>query len=468
MSITRRNLLLGSGIGIAGVALGAGAGIGLSSGRGWRYPSDVPRALQISTSETLPKEADVVVIGGGIAGISAALSLNERGLKTVVLEKGVIAGEQSGRAFGWVYTMGWPMETIASAQRGKEIWSGLAAKLGEDVGFRAFGNFTLLSSDDDVAKQEAWLKQAKEVVPQLDGKIIRGAELDALIPGASEKFKGALYSPTDGGGEPQWSVPRMAAAAIRSGVHIVAPCAARTIEREGGKVAGVHTERGYIKAKHVIVAAGAWTSYFTRNAGADFPLLAVNSSMQRVGVVDGALPGAGYGEDYTWRQMANGETSIGIAGRTANLTTDHFRYLGDYISTLTGGYGVKVRLSSDLFATMRMKSAWGPNEVSPFEEVRMLSATVDTEATDIALAALRRAYPQYEKAEVKETWAGMIDVSPDAKPYVDQVQSIPGLYVVCAMANGFTVGPAHGETLAKWINGEDIQLDPKVFGLARF
>ena len=67
MSITRRNLLLGSGIGIAGVALGAGAGIGLSSGRGWRYPSDLPRALQISTSETLPKEADVVVIGRVVA-----------------------------------------------------------------------------------------------------------------------------------------------------------------------------------------------------------------------------------------------------------------------------------------------------------------------------------------------------------------------------------------------------------------
>ncbi len=271
---------------------------------------------------------------------SAALSLNERGLKTVVLEKGVIAGEQSGRAFGWVYTMGWPMETIASAQRGKEIWSGLAAKLGEDVGFRPFGNFTLLSSDDDVAKQEAWLKQAKEVVPQLDGKIIRGAELDALIPGASEKFKGALYSPTDGGGEPQWSVPRMAAAAIRSGVHIVAPCAARTIEREGGKVAGRCGRRR-------IAGRGLWRGLYLASDGK--------------------------------RRNLDRHRRPHCESHDRPL-----RYLGDYISTLTGGYGVKVRLSSDLFATMRMKSAWGPNEVSPFEEVRMLSATVDTEATDMA------------------------------------------------------------------------------------
>lgn len=468
MALSRRNLLLGGGVGIAGGIIGAGVGIGLSSGKGWRMPSDIPRVLQISTSDVLPAEADVVVIGGGIAGISAALALHERGFKTVVLEKGVVAGEQSGRAFGWVYTMGWPLDTVAAAQRGKELWTGMAERLGVDVGFRPYGNFTLLGSDDEIAAQEAALAQAKEIVPQLDGRIIRGAELDALIPGASQKFKGALYSPTDGGGEPQWSVPRMAEAAMRRGVQIVSPCAARTIEREGGKVAGVHTERGYIKAKHVVVAAGAWTSMFTRNAGADFPLLAVNSSMQRVSAVEGSLPGAGYGADFTWRQMANGETSIGIAGRTANITADHFRYLGDYISTLTKGYGVKVRLSSDLFNTMRLKSSWGPHEISPFEEERMLSATVDTQATDEALAALRRAYPQYDKAVVKETWAGMIDVSPDAKPYVDQVADIPGLYVICAMANGFTQGPAHGENIAKWINGEDVKLDPKVYSIARF
>lgn len=468
MAISRRNLLLGSGIGLAGFVVGGAVGVGLSSGRGWRMPSDVPRALQITTSEDLPDEADVVIIGGGIAGITTALALNERGLKTVVLEKGVVAGEQSSRAFGWVYTMGWPMDTITSAQRGKEIWSEMAGKLGVDVGFRPYGNFTLLSTDEEIASQEAWLKDAKQVVPQLDGKILNRDELEALMPGSKDKFKGALYSQTDGGGEPQWSVPRMAEAAIRLGVHIVSPCAARTIEREGGKVTGVHTERGYIKAKHVVVAAGAWSSMFTRNAGVDFPLLAVNSSMQRISAIPGSLPGAGYGADFTWRQMANGETSIGIAGRTANITADHFRYLGDYISTLTKGYGVKVRLSSDLFNTMRLKSSWGADEISPFELERILSATVDHEATDQALAALRSAYPQFEKAHVKETWAGMIDVSPDAKPYVDKVESIPGLYVICAMANGFTQGPAHGENIAKMINGEDVKLDPKVFALNRF
>lgn len=92
MSIDRRKFLLGTGIGLAGVAVGGAIGARMASGRGWRFPSDVPRVLQIATSEVLPAEADVVVIGGGIAGISTALSLNERGLRTVVLEKGVDAG----------------------------------------------------------------------------------------------------------------------------------------------------------------------------------------------------------------------------------------------------------------------------------------------------------------------------------------------------------------------------------------
>lgn len=72
MAISRRNFIIGAGSGVAGLAIGAGLGAGFMSGRGWQIKSAVPRALPVETLTELPAEADVVVIGGGIAGISTA------------------------------------------------------------------------------------------------------------------------------------------------------------------------------------------------------------------------------------------------------------------------------------------------------------------------------------------------------------------------------------------------------------
>ncbi len=470
MALNRRNLLLGGGTALLGAAIGGTVGLGFGAGRGWSVQSDIPRALQVPTLDTLPSEADVVVIGGGIAGISTALFLNERGLKTVVLEKGVVAGEQSGRAFGWIYSNGWDLGKLEVANRSKTIWQGFAARFGEDIGYRQSGNFSLIADDEGVEYYNGWLKEAKAMHPQMDARLVSGSELDALIPGASEKFKAALYQGSDGTAEPAWSVSKIAMGAIREGVRIVAPCAARTIEREGGKVAGVHTEHGCIKAKAVVIAGGAWSSYFARNAGVSFPQLSINSGMQRLSAIPGALPGAGYGPDFTWRMMANGETSVGVGSNAAPITADSFRYLMDFMPTLKYSDGlVKIQMSSDLFRSLRMPSSWNAQETSPFEQVRMLSGHVDTAEIDIALANLRRAFPQYEAAVVKERWAGMIDATPDSTQYIDQAPDVPGLFVITGFSgNGLTTAPASGEMIAQMIAGEKTTCDPNIYRMARF
>ena len=91
---------------------------------------------------------------------------------------------------------------------------------------------------------------------QLNAKLISATELDALMPGASSKFVAGFYQASDGTAEPNYSISKIARA-IREGVQIVAPCAARSVEHEDGKIADVHTEKGDIKAKHVVIAGGA-------------------------------------------------------------------------------------------------------------------------------------------------------------------------------------------------------------------
>ncbi|WP_374834095.1 NAD(P)/FAD-dependent oxidoreductase [Paenochrobactrum pullorum] len=470
MSISRRKFLKSSGLFLGGAVLGGAGGSLFASTDGWRAPSDIPLAESVATRTDIPASADVVVIGGGIAGLSTALFLNERGLNTVVLEKGVIAGEQSSRAFGWIYSNGWDLGKLELCNRSKEIWQGFAARFGEDIGFRQSGNYSLLGSDEEVDASREWLTSALQVQPQMDARVVTGSELDALIPGASEKYHGALYQASDGTAEPVWSVSRIAKGAMREGVQIFAPVAARTIEREGGRVAGVHTEHGYIKTKAVVIAGGAWSSLFAGNLGIKLPQLAINSSMQRLGRIDNALPGAGYGPDFAWRHMANGETAVGVSSNNSPITKDSFRYLFDFLPALKNAGGlINVRASSDLFASLHLKSSWNADEITPFEDVRMLSARVDNEETDRALASLRKAYPQYEQAVVREKWAGMIDATPDSTQYIDETSDIPGLFVITGFSgNGLTTAPASGEMIAQMIAGEKTTADPSIYRLNRF
>ncbi|MCP1326805.1 FAD-binding oxidoreductase, partial [Halomonas sp. 707D4] len=182
MTLSRRKFLLGAGTGIAGGVLGGFLGATYGARPGWRLESQIPRAEGVATSDTLPDEADVVVIGGGIAGLSTALFLNQKGFNTVVLEKGVVAGEQSSRAFGWVYSNHWDLGKLELANRSKAIWQGFASRFGEDIGFRQTGNYSLLASDDDVTASQQWLDEAKRIQPQTDARLVTGGELDRLLP----------------------------------------------------------------------------------------------------------------------------------------------------------------------------------------------------------------------------------------------------------------------------------------------
>ena len=102
---------------LGGAIIGAAAGAGMASLPRYRLASGLSRAEPVATEERPPAEADVVVIGAGVAGLATALYLNEHGMKVLVLEKGVVAGEQSSRAFGWIYSNGWHPEKLELAKR---------------------------------------------------------------------------------------------------------------------------------------------------------------------------------------------------------------------------------------------------------------------------------------------------------------------------------------------------------------
>jgi glycine/D-amino acid oxidase-like deaminating enzyme len=147
----------------------------------------------VVASQELPAQVDVVVIGGGIIGVSTALSLVERGVSVALCEKGLIGAEQTSRNWGWVRQMGRDPAELPLAIESLRIWRGMNERIGGETGFRQAGIAYLCDTDADVAMYEEWLKHAAAL--DLDSRLVRGEALKTLISGAAKPFRAALHTP---------------------------------------------------------------------------------------------------------------------------------------------------------------------------------------------------------------------------------------------------------------------------------
>src|ERR1700681_22259 len=244
-----------------------------------------PYVDSIISDEVMPAATGVVVIGGGIIGTFAALTLAGRGIPVVLCEKGYIACENSSRNWGWCRQAGRDVREMPLIVQSLGLWRGMNHLTNSDTGFRECGVLYVGESETDEARFAAWADMAKPY--DIGTRIVRGAELAALMPGATRTYACGLHVPTDGCAEPQRAAPAIARAAQRKGAIILAHCAVRGIERTGGRAAGVITERGRIACDAVVLAGGAWSSLFCANLGIRLPQLKVLSSVMRTAPIAG-------------------------------------------------------------------------------------------------------------------------------------------------------------------------------------
>ncbi|MDE2334488.1 MAG: FAD-binding oxidoreductase [Rhodospirillales bacterium] len=423
----------------------------------------------VPPEESIPAQADVVIVGGGIIGTSAALYLAQMGVSVALCEKGHIAGEQSSRNWGWVRKARRDPREFPLIVESLRLWGEMNERVEGETGFRASGIAFAAEDDAAVARYEGWLSQARPY--QIDARMISGDELDRIMPGARGRWKAALYCPTDGRAEPQKAAPAIAAAARRAGAAILGHCAVRGVERSAGAVSAVVTEHGRIACNTVVVAAGAWSRRFLKDLGVTLPQLKVRASVMRTAPLEGAPETAFWGGEFAFRRRLDGGYTIANGYvNVAPLVADSLRFLPNFLpALLTESKSLKLRLDHRFMQEWREAKPVPLDQPSPYEKIRVLDPEPDRLFLRRALERLQQAFPAFAAAQVVQEWAGMIDVTPDAVPVISPVESVPGLIIATGFSgHGFGIGPGAGRLVADLAMGKSPVVDPRDFRFSRF
>jgi glycine/D-amino acid oxidase-like deaminating enzyme len=416
----------------------------------------------------LPARVDVVVIGGGIIGVSTALELAERGVSVLLCEKGVIGGEQSSRNWGWVRLSQRDPRELPLMVEAVRIWEGLETRISRPTGYRRAGILFDAPTPASVAQNETWAENLH--AHQIESRIVTGAELVELVPGHGPGLKSALYTPMDGRAEPQMAAPAIAEAARDAGATVMTGCAVRSIDREGGKLAGVVTEKGRVKCDAVVLAGGAWSRLFAGNAGIWLPQLKVLNTVMRTTPVAGP-EAALWTSRYAFRKRADGGYTVASgSGNLVDIVPDSFRLARHFTAAYRAEWrSLRFRLTSRWQEEAAQLRQWRPDQVTPFEECRVLDPAPSERILRKTWAALRADMPVFGSADIVQSWAGLIDVTPDAIPVISGVDDLPGLYIATGFSgHGFGIGPGAGRLAADLVCQTTPVVDPRDFRLSRF
>ena len=430
----------------------------------------ITAANAVEYRATLPRQTDVIVIGGGIIGVMTAWEAAKSGHKVVLLEKGRIAGEQSSRNWGWVRAQGRDIAELPIMLEAQTMWPALEKSAG-DLGLRQTGTLFLANKASAVDRYQNWLDQAAEF--QVTSRLLTGAQVADMMPAAAKTWAGALYTPTDYRAEPWIAVPTLARAAARDGVTIIENCAVRTLDISGGHVTGVITEKGRISADAVVLAGGAWSSLLLRRHGVSIPQLSVRATVAQTEPMDTVYDGGAVEPRIAWRRRADdGYTLAPDSFHELFVGPDAFRGFRSYLPQLiknpfaTRLLPLAPRGYPDGWRTPR---DWAADVPSPFEAMRVLDPKPNRRVVAQLARDFSAIFPTLGKTQIKTAWAGMIDVMPDEVPVVDTCATLPGLTIATGMSgHGFGIGPGMGRIAARLATGRDPGHDLERFRLSRF
>ncbi len=369
----------------------------------------------------LPSRASVVVVGGGVMGLSTAYHLASAGVTDVVLvERDELGCGSTCKAAGGVRAQFSDAVNVELGLRSLRTFETFEQTFGQDIDLHQVGYLFLLERADDVGAFEQNVALQNEIgVPSRMIDVEEAKRLSPLI--STEGLLAAAWSPTDGHCTPESVVGGYAAAARRAGATLVRHCAVTRIESSGGDITGVVTERGTISTDTVVCTAGAWSRDLGAMVGVDLPVEPLR------------------------RQILTTEPVPGLDPRTP-FTID--------------------------FATSFYFHAEGPGlllGMSDPDETPGFKLDVSDEWLAGLTDAVERRAPALGEVGLRPGWAGLYEMTPDHNALVGESAEVSRfLYATGFSGHGFLMGPAVGEVMRDLYLGRDPVVDVSSLTAARF
>ncbi|MGH9303486.1 MAG: NAD(P)/FAD-dependent oxidoreductase [Acidimicrobiales bacterium] len=411
---------------------------------------------------SLPKSRDVVVVGGGILGLASAYELARRGLSVLVIESYRTGAAQSGLNLGFVRQQGRDPAELPLMMAANRRWRSLSAELGADTEWVMGGNLRLTKDGSLAVRYEEWVRLASSI--GLDSRVVTGEEVNTILCAETGGFEIAIFTPSDGHADPVATCAAYASAARCNGAEIVEGVAVTGLERTGSRISGVSTAIGEVRARAVVVAAGAGSARLCRSVGVRFPQRLVRQSVVLTEPVKALTKAAAWTGELFVRQDVQGR--LRLAGATRNEIVldpggirDAPRFLASYFANRS-----QLRIRAD---RARLLRAAGRSLLAPTGDAHLPVA--DPEDIIYCLRTAARMFPALAELRLQRAWAGEIDSTPDALAVLDAPVEHPGLVLATAMSgHGFGLSPAVGSVVAALVAGEEPGFDLRPFRLARF
>jgi sarcosine oxidase subunit beta len=370
---------------------------------------------------TASSSPDVIVIGGGLHGCSAALHLSMRGVRVLVLEKDHVARHASGVNAGGVRQLGRHVAEVPLSVASMALWHRIGDLVDDDCGFESHGQIKVAETDAELATSYTRVAELN-ALGFTHEEVIGQEELRSLVPAIAGHCVGALVSRGDGAAIPFRTTFAFRRKAIALGARFQEGGAVTRLARQASLWTVETADGNRFEAPVVVNAAGAWADRIAAQVGEPVPLEVIAPMLMitaRVAPFIKPVVGA-TGRTLSFKQFPNGTVLIG-GGLLGRAVRDENRTELDFSQV-----SVNARTVWDLFPCMR-------------------------------------------GATIVRAWAGIEARMPDQIPVIGPSATEPDLYHSFGFsAHGFQLGPIVGRITADLITGGATDLPIAPFRIGRF
>jgi glycine/D-amino acid oxidase-like deaminating enzyme len=388
------------------------------------------------------RPTSVIIVGAGIIGAATALYLAREGVAVTLVERHRPGWGASGRNAGYISMItrsGGPQLELAKLSR--SLYSELAEELG-DFEFQANGALVYYY-EEQLPLIEGFVQRRQADGLPID--IVDGDRARELCPLLPEDVVGGIHSHSDCYIHPEKLTEALTARAVEFGAKVVIDDVVE-LDLRDGRCTGVRTGSQVLAADAVALTAGSWTAALMEKAGLPFNLLHMRMQMAETAPITERFTVAAYGPSLFHEYAFVRE----LPGYDDDIVLHPLHHIMPEVGLLEL---ICQRADGRLWLGCPIEFVDGP-DASPDPTVAGMAQT---------FGVLGDHVPALQHIPVERTWGGIAPQTGDGLPVMDQVASIPGLFIGAGHAYGATVGPGSARVLANLILGREQPLDITAF-----